>query len=1346
MVLSLRRAEVGRPPVFQRAPREYMPIPSAEIEIPAPPPAPTPPTISWLTVALPLVGTLIGFVAIGFIALTSNASGTTFLVSMFISIPMILATYLTSILSYTSQRKRYREQVRQREEKYELILKARRTELEKLRNEHHTARTRTHPPPDECLERVQRRERTLWERSPQDEDFLHIRLGLGEEPLNVTIKVPSIEVSLQDDPLVEKALRLATEFRTVSDVPIVLPLRQVGSAGFVGSRNNLLDIVRALLVHLTTHHAPDEVKLVVVFPPHEVEEWAWVRWFPHVWDAGRERRFLAWEPKAAHQLLEGIYPVLARRRDQRHLSEQDGRSGDIPYYVFVFVDPDLVKGERLLSLLFSHAQDINAAAIFLAAQIDRLPRGCEAIVQVSGTEGTLSYSRRAERISFTPDRLSVEFAENFARNMAPIRLQSTGRGGEEIPSLVTLLDLFGVERVEEVDAAQRWYQNLPFASLAVPIGKKAGGDRLFLDLGDREEAHGPHGLVAGATGSGKTQFLQALVASLAVHFHPHEVAFVLTDFKGGDFAGPFYGLPHLVGTFTNLEPHLVVRIQTSLRAEMERRQRLFDRAGVHHIDEYLRKRRRNPSMEPLPHLILIVDEFAELKTLYPDFIRELVSVSRLGRNLGMHLILATQRPAGIVDEQIRANAKFRVCLRVERVEDSQEVLKRPEAAKLTRRGEGYLQVGDNQVFERFQAAWAGAPYSPNDRAHREPEILEVALDGTRRSLLPTKAPRSHAATASQLAVLVRHLRETAQKEGISPLPGPWLPPLPDHIALPQVRPKMGWNRRSWRPVRTWLQPVVGLADAPARQWQGPLHIDLGRGGHLLLCGAPATGKTTFLQTLAVSLALSHSPEDMWLYIIDCGVGVLKVLEAFPHVGGVVLRDDQERLRRLLTLLQQEMTSRKERFARAGVATLSAYRKATGEKMPAIVVLIDNYQALRSAFVDIDKDLIPVVREGANLGIHVVMSANSPLAIKTQLANNLPLRVALHLVDKGEYSACLGRFQGPPPPNMPGRGLVAGKEVLEFQTALPAEGPTEAERSTALRTLGEQMNQAWAGPRPRPIPQLPKVIPLDMLVPLADDWPADAPPAGLPVPLGMDVDTLEPFTVDLRAGPHFILTGPIETGKTTLLQTWLLALATLYPPDVVYLYLVDMGTGDLRPLASLPHARFVETEDEFADALAEIRGLLQERGPVGKQTQNAGPPAERPFPTLVMAVADLESLRAGVQAGTLESLTPLLRRRTGSTFHLLLCSVSTDLTSVWDGWVKAVRSWQTGFLLGSTEHDDLQIFNLRLPPDLAGKRWPPGEGLFVRRGKYHRIKMATCCVGQVTLRKWVERITQRQQEG
>ncbi|HEX9117387.1 MAG TPA: type VII secretion protein EssC [Anaerolineae bacterium] len=1327
------------PPVFWRSPRLKAAMPCEEIEIPAPPARPSPPG-PLLQAILPVALMVVGLTVIFFVSGPHSP-----LTALVATVGMMAISGVASIITQRLQKRDFAQKTAARDRKYHALLKHFEERLESRCQEQQTMLLRKDVEPGECLNIVRGLERYLWNRSPEDEDYLDLRLGLGDRDSTVKVKAPAADDILDTDPLILAGQDLAARFQRVPDVPVCLPLRQSGGAGVTGARHEVLDTVRSLAMQLATCHSPDELKIVAIFPADEAVDWAWLRWLPHTWADDRSRRLLADEPQGVDELLDWLSNLLNQRK--RVLDES--HSGETPRFadqlVVFLAAPAMLEHQPITQRLLAEGAGLGAYPIFLADRVKELPKDCRALIKVDEHDHYLTLVDIRRSYEFAPDKASRDVAERFAAAMAPIRLRKPA-SLSEIPASVSLFEMFqGARTVDDLKISERWRASQKASrSLTVPIGMRSGGDLLELDL--HERAHGPNGLVAGMVGAGKSELLQTLVASLAVNFHPHRVSFVLVDYKGGGMADPFVRLPHTLGVITNLQQgSLAVRALTSFNVEAQRRQRLLAEAGVNHIDDYQRLYYKGQVREPMPYLVIIVDEFAEMKTEQPEVAREFVRIARVGRALGFRLILAMQKPAGIVDGQIEANTRFRLCLRVAQTEDSLAMLKRSDAAFLSGVGRAYFQLGANEAYELFQVAYGGAPYDPSGADEDDPlEITEVGLDGSRHRLYspPRTTQRSE---QTQLKALVQHLAEVAEKDGIPPLQGPWLPPLPDALTLDRARPTEGWDGAGWQPTGRWLEPVVGIFDDPQQREQGPLRIPLGKEGHLLVYGAPGYGTSTFVQTLVTSLALTYSPSEVNLYLIDFGGRVLKLFEALPHVGAVVTADETERLERLLRFLRQEIERRKDLLGRAAVATLPEYRQATGDPLPAIVLLLDNYAGFVEANEAAEDNIVLLAREGGNLGIHLVLTAISPSGVRYRVSSNVTMAVAMHLAEQADYGTILGRIEGLAPAATPGRGLIKGMPPREFQAALPAEGDNDAQRSARLKTLASQMAVAWTKPRVPMVRTLPEVVALSDLLQPRNSWPAMSGD-GFCVPVGLNVADLQPFEVDLKQGPNFLIAGPVQSGKTTLLQVWLLALAERMSPRLLELYLLDSRRRGLAPLAGLPHVQdHASDEEKIAEVLRKLDRVMAERQQAWQEMMRQGCTQADfvlRYPAIVIAVDDLcdpfDDPTRG--QGAKEYLTTLVRQGRLVGIHLIVAGSSNDLsTNSWIEPVKSLKETQTGFMLGLS---DDSVFNLRLPYGERDRMLPAGQAYWTQRGLSHKVKLATAQAGSPVLAEWADLLAQR----
>ncbi|MFZ5989245.1 MAG: type VII secretion protein EssC, partial [Bacillota bacterium] len=1306
-------------PLFQRSPRLLPQMPKGEIEILNPPTAQTRPSISWITILLPPF--MMAVVSVIMATFTKS-------IYMYFSLIMLGGTTMVSIFNYTSQLKKFKKLEEARKEKYLDYIHKRRMELNYAREQQKNSLLSIHPPLEECIERVNNKDRRLWEKTLYHSDFLSLRIGTGIAPLNISIKIPRQELSMENDILKEEPLKLLNEFSKINNVPVCLPLLEAGTAGLIGPREEVLNFTRSLIIQLASLHSYEDVKIVAVYSEKESNEWEWIRWLPHCWDDSRQQRFIADEKESAHRLFSNLYDFIKSRDLQLSSNDSYSSSAQIPHFVFFIADANITENEQIMSYLANSNKALGISTIFLFDRIEFLPRESKIIIEIDSKTG--QFVRRDEEATgfqFSPDKLSCEAAEYFSRRMSSIRLKQTIPSAN-LPNSLPLLCLFDVGKVEDLNVTVRWQNSESFSSMAAPLGVKAGNEKLLLDI--HERSHGPHGLVAGTTGSGKSELLQTYIISLAINYHPHYVSFVLIDYKGGGMAGAFKDLPHLVGTITNLGGNQTTRALVAIKSELKKRQTIFAQYNVNHIDSYQRLFKKGVAQEPLPHLIIIADEFAELKTDQPEFMVELVSAARVGRSLGVHLILATQKPAGVVNDQIWSNTRFRICLKVQGPEDSQEVIKRRDAANIKQPGRAYIQVGNNEIFELFQSAWSGAGYIPGAEQESTDDlnIYEVELDGTRRQLYTASQKKAARAEMTQLQAVVAHISETAEKCGIKRLDGPWFPPLPDKIVLNDLIAGVSLNSVDYnsRPDLPWMCPVIGILDNPAGQSQPPFSVDLGKEGHLAVYGGPGSGKTTFLQTLATSLVLSYSPFDVNIYILDLGGRTLNIFSVLPHVGGVVMIDESEKLRKLVKYLLKELDNRKKSFSSVGVSSLPAYRTATVNRLPALVIIVDNFSALAELYPETDDLFVQLSREGGNYGIHIVLTANNLSSIRYRVSANIKLAVALQMSDKGDYTSIVGRTNGLLPSPVNGRGLVKNNPPLEFQTALAIGGETEAERTEKLKKLFDTIKRSWQGPKAKPIPIMPSEVTLDKLYKSTDvmEYLKDKT---MTIPIGLTDEDIEPMYLNLYDTPNLIVTGQFQSGKTCFLKTLTAALTKYNTPDSLNIYIVDSSSMGLYTFKQLPHVKAYITESlQLSDIVNELKNILEQRkietnkarvasnGLFDEKTHLAR------YSSHVMIIDDYSEFLQTANLETKDNLEQILKRYRKLGFYLILTGISSDISSSYEGFIKALKELQTGIVFGNAS--DQQIFS-RPPLGDSSRSMQPGEGYFVSRGRYLKMKSA-----------------------
>ncbi len=562
----------------------------------------------------------------------------------------------------------------------------------------------------------------LWNRNNRHDDFMFYRLGLGDIPFQAQIGVSKTGFSLAaEDTLLNKPEMIKDNFSTLYNVPVGVDLLKHKMLGLVGGKDCLgaVKIVKLLATQIAANNCYTDIKMVFVYnsnSAHNINQWDFIKWFPHVWSEDKKVRFVASNQQEAGDVFFELARVF-RERDEI----EGTKEGDIPkpYYIMFLMNPEMLEGELVAKYVYGNQEKYGLTTVFVTDSYANLPNACEYVVENDDIfEGKYSVSQEDEEIQLAInfDDVSDEALDTFARRLANYFIRETETGGD-IPATLSFFDMYGVNRLSELNVIDRWRKNRVYDNIRGFLGQKAGGNLSYLDV--HEKYHGPHGLVAGTTGSGKSETLQTYMLSLAVNYSPDDVGFFVIDYKGGGMANLFNGLPHLIGQISNLSGNQVRRAMVSIKSENRRRQTIFNESGVNNINLYTKLYKNNEATIPVPHLFIIIDEFAELKREEPDFMRELISVAQVGRSLGVHLILATQKPSGTVDDNIWSNTKFRLCLRVAEKQDSMDMLHKPDAAYISQAGRCYLQVGNDEIFELFQSGYSGATYQEEDEINTE---------------------------------------------------------------------------------------------------------------------------------------------------------------------------------------------------------------------------------------------------------------------------------------------------------------------------------------------------------------------------------------------------------------------------------------------------------------------------------------------------------------------------------------------------------------------------------------------------------------------------------------------------
>lgn len=1043
----------------------------------------------------------------------------------------------------------------------------------------------------------------LWSRNYTHTDFLWQRLGLGDIPFQAEISVPKEKFSLINDSLIQKPGLIKKEYQTIHDVPVGIDLKEKHLIGLVGGKNKAgaMQLMNILAAQIAANNCYTDVKMGFVYDrigEGNAAEWECMKWFPHVWSEDRKTRYFASDTLEAGELFFELANIFRRREEDVRAGGKKSRIK--PYYVLFVSDVSILEGELIQKYIYEPKEEYGVTVFLMAETFEQLPNVCEDIIQndrnFQGFYNVMENSEERQRITF--DHVDIRQIEAFGRSILGLRVNET-ESNAEIPSSLDFLSMYKVHRVEELLAEERWRKNRTYNSMKALIGQKAGNTDCYLDI--HEKYHGPHGLVAGTTGSGKSETLQTYILSLALNFSPDDVAFFIIDFKGGGMANLFSGLPHLAGQISNLSGNQVRRAMISIKSENMRRQRVFGEYGVNNINNYTRLYKNHEALVPIPHLFIIIDEFAELKREEPEFMRELISVAQVGRSLGVHLILATQKPSGTVDDNIWSNSKFRLCLRVQDRQDSNDMLHKPDAAFITQAGRCYLQVGNDEIYELFQSGWSGAVYDENSVSGiGQTAILltrtgKTAVVGGRRKK-KKEISQTKGAEITQLDAVVKYLADTAKAHGYHYHLRLWLPVLKTKLYLEELegyrpyRKEQGWES----PQGKWeLSAIVGLCDDPVNQAQKPLQISFSENGHHAVCGTVVSGKSIFLQTLLFSLVSKYTPQYLNLYILDYSSRMLAPFEHLPHTGGVIYEGEENRVGKLFHLIGKMLEERKKIF-RGG--NYSQYVQAYGVKFPAILLVVDNYANIKEKTQNLyEEDFIRIAREGAGYGIYLLMSSAGfgISEIPNRIGDNIRTVISLEMGDKFKYMDVLRTTQISvfPEEDVKGRGLAfQDGTLLEFQTALSLPAEDDFERSRILELVCREMKENWKEKGAKPIPCIPENPTLELLC-STEEYLKENQRARM-LPFAYDMEDASIYSVHLDGTYCYTIQGRSRTGKTNVLRLLLHAGSSV--TQEASCVVIELGSPQLKQTAEQHGARYVSSAEELFIYFTELTPIFAGR--------------------------------------------------------------------------------------------------------------------------------------------------------
>lgn len=1056
-------------PEYRRSPRLNLEIPEEKFKYEKIEDKEQAPKGGLLKAVLPPVGML----AAG--SITTLMSGRNPLMMMATALASLMTVTFT-VTQYRTEKKDRLERESHREEDYQAYLAKTTSKIGQAHRQENEIIHYQQPSPQELLEMIEKYDSRLYERMVNNKDFLQVSLGTGTQPSG--LKVETDYTSRDEDEWATHVKALVEKYSQQEDVPVALDLRNQ-TLGLIGNYDVLKNTISNLYLQMAFFQSYRDLNFITLVPEKSyVKDWQQWRFLPHFKVQGINTRGIVHNAKSRDIILSSFYQIINSRKQELNVAGRE-KPTFLPHFVFTIFDDSYLAGHGLNEFLAEDMSDLGVTVIWAKEDKKLLPETITALVEVKNQQaGVLIQDNGLHLDKVYKPYPQLESKENFEvvlRQMSSLEHMEVEKNA--IPERLSLLEQYLVETVEDLNISERWAQAEPSKSIASMIGWKGKKEFAFWDL--HEQVHGPHAIVGGTSGSGKSEFLTTFLMGLAINFSPEDIGMLIIDWKGGGIADTLADLPHFMGSITNLDGAGTARALASINAELKKRQREFREYGVSNIAGYtkLYRERNNPREgvnyphKPLPHLMLVSDEFAELKENVPEFLDELTSVARIGRSLGVHLILATQKPDGVVNDQIDANAKSKVALKMSDEANSKALIKTGDAAHITNAGRGYLRVGESEVYELFQSGYGGVDYNPHATTEeiKDERIYRVNESGQwellydpREDLIDQGAVKEDVPT--QLEATIAEIVKNFEHSSYTKPDKPWLPNLGESIIT--MKPKAKKKRN--------LSIPLGLLDIPSMQSQEVYNYNLEETSHTVVFSSPGFGKSVTLQTTVMNLARQNTPEQVQFNLFDFGTNGLLPLKNLPHVADIVTLEENEKLQKMLHRLEQNLAERKALFKKEGVANLNQYQAKAKRELPILVNVLDSYDGLSqndNRKDNIDNLLMKVLREGAAVGIYLVITAGRYNAIRMNMMANIQTKMALFLNEDGDLSNLFGRDKLEQV-ELPGRAQIKLDQPLALQIYLPVKGESEVEVLAALEQEITAMNNSWTGSLPDEIPMVP----------------------------------------------------------------------------------------------------------------------------------------------------------------------------------------------------------------------------------------------------------------------------------
>ncbi|MEV6343720.1 type VII secretion protein EccCa [Actinoplanes sp. NPDC051851] len=1152
----------------------------------------------------------------------------------------------------------------------------------------------------------------MWRRPPTDPAFGRVRVGLGPQRLARSLRAPQTAPLDELDPVSATSLRhFIRTYATVPALPVAVSLRAFTRITLGGDPVAARDLGRAVLAHLATMHAPTEMRIAVCAGPERAAEWSWTKWLPHLahptaTDAAGPVRLFGERPADLAPLLAG--DLAGRPRFQPGSGAPAGR-----VHLVVLADPGTAGAREGTAGPGTTGPWEGLAGVTVVTFGEPEARTAPGRLDLAIADGRLG-TRRREGVTLigVPDRLGAASAEAAARQLAAwYQPAPAAASGPRPPAELT--ELLGLGDPHAFDPGSAWQPRAARDRLRIPIGVDPDGAPVELDLKESAEGGmGPHGLVIGATGSGKSELLRTLVTALVATHSSATLNLALIDFKGGATFTGMAGLPHTCAVITNLaaELTLVDRMGDALRGEMVRRQELLRAAGdFASVRDYEQARRNGARLDPLPSLLVVIDEFSELLAARPEFTELFVAIGRLGRSLAIHLLFASQRLEEGRLRGLDSHLSYRIGLRTFSAAESRTVLGVPDAHQLPPRpGAGYLRR-DTSTLQRFQAAYVSGPAVATSTAtggwRDVPAMVPFTLTAqaalarpeppvalsTGPSTGPSTVDSGDTPGFSEVSVMAALL---GRIEGRGPAAHAiWLPPLSDP-------PTVGELVAASHETRELVVPV-GIIDKPFEQRRDVLRADFSGGsGHGVVVGAPQSGKSTLLRSVVSSFALTHTPRQVQFFLLDFGGGGLGALAGLPHVSGAAGRLEPGTCRRVVAEVAALLDEREESFPRYGIDSAAAFRRnppPAEREFGDVFLVIDGWMTLRQEFEDLEETVQTIAARGLGFGVHVLLSANRWMELRPALRDAIGTVLELRLGDPAD--SAIDRRAAGTVPSAPGRGLTGEKH--HFLAAVPrCDGRRSGEGlAAAVREMVEEVRTAWNGPPAPPVRLLPRSIPA-----------AELPAGGRTVPIGIAERDLRPVCLDFDADPHLIVFGDGESGKTALLRLIAFGLMQRRTPAQAAILTVDYRRGLLDVVTGEHLLTYAGAEPALTAVMGDVAQGVRNRLPGPEVT--ADRLRRRDWwtgPELFVIVDDYD-LVAGQGGNPLLSLLDLLPQARDVGLHLIVARRTGGAgRAMFEPLLQRLRELGTpGVLLSGSREEGALLGGVKAAPR------PPGQGVHIDR--------------------------------